>query len=297
MRGAELLFQPRHLRLELAHLGTEGVALGRLRPPLVRRQALKRAATPGIAPSGQMRGVQPLTAREPPDLARSRTPVRLLHDPKPILGSELAPRRLGHGLRIRSCLTDFAPGEPRARLRPGHRVCLCSHRFSPPRPTLIPRGAGVSGMLAERAPLSEDLIHGHHTRRPVWPTDSCKNDQFATALPSPDKWEAGLMYRSSWEPWDHGVNHRRRGTDVEHHRPSVSVRQLRANVNVAAEDHKPPKSRKTKCSISRHVRDQAAAARLHIPEQLTLKEAVFSHTDGFASTNHRCQNNPELELS
>ena len=38
----------------------------------------------------------------------------------------------------------------RARLRPGHRVCLCPHRFSPPRPAPIPWGAGVSGMLAER---------------------------------------------------------------------------------------------------------------------------------------------------
>ena len=105
------------------------------------------------------------------------------------------------------------------------------------------------------------------------------------------------MYRSSWETWDHGVNHRRRGTDVEHHRPSVSVRQLRANVNVAAEDHKPPKSRRTKCSISRQVHDQVTAARLDIPEQLTLKEAVVSLTDGFTSMNHRCQNNPELEPS
>ena len=33
-------------------------------------------------------------------------------------------------------------------MRPGHRVCLCSHRFSPPRPTLIPWGAGVSVVLA-----------------------------------------------------------------------------------------------------------------------------------------------------
>ena len=39
----------------------------------------------------------------------------------------------------------------RARLPPGAQVCLCSHRSSPPRPTLIPRGAGVSSMLAERA--------------------------------------------------------------------------------------------------------------------------------------------------
>ena len=105
------------------------------------------------------------------------------------------------------------------------------------------------------------------------------------------------MYRSSWEPRDHGVNHRCRGTDVEHHRPSVSARQLRANVNVAAEDHKAPKCRKTKCPISRQVHDQAAAARLDIPEQLTHKEAVFSHTDGFTSANDRCQNNPELEPS
>ena len=50
--------QPRHLRLELAHLGTEGVVLGRFRTALVRPQALKRAVSPRLAPSGQMRGVQ-----------------------------------------------------------------------------------------------------------------------------------------------------------------------------------------------------------------------------------------------
>ena len=37
-----------------------------------------------------------------------------------------------------------SPG-PILVLRPGHRVCLCSHRFSPPRPTPIPSGPGVSG--------------------------------------------------------------------------------------------------------------------------------------------------------
>ena len=86
--------------------------LDRFRTALVRRQALKRTVTPGLAPSGQMRGVQPLTAKEPSDLARPCTPVRLLHEPEPILGSELAPHWLGHDLRIRSqsVLADFAPG-------------------------------------------------------------------------------------------------------------------------------------------------------------------------------------------
>ena len=46
--------------------------------------------------------------------------------------------------------TLLDPQGRRARLPPGHRVCLCSHRSSPPRPTLIPRGDGVSGMLAEK---------------------------------------------------------------------------------------------------------------------------------------------------
>ena len=47
-------------------------------------------------------------------------------------------------------------------MRPGYRVCLCSHRFSPPRPTLIPWGARVSvtgyflELLAERARSEDD---------------------------------------------------------------------------------------------------------------------------------------------
>lgn len=37
-----------------------------------------------------------------------------------------------------------------SRPPPSARVCLCSHRSSPPRPTLIPEAAGVSVALAER---------------------------------------------------------------------------------------------------------------------------------------------------
>ena len=132
---------------------------------------------PGLAPSGQMRGVQPLTAKKPSDLARSCTSVRLLDDSKPIRGRELAAHRLGPrppgpepaGLdRLRPwgprSLRSSAPRGAAPALRPGHRVCLCSHRSSPPRPTLIPRGAGVSGMLAERVPAfgSVRLAPGTH---------------------------------------------------------------------------------------------------------------------------------------
>ena len=162
--------QSSDLRLKLAHLGDEGVVFGWFRAAFLRRQTLKRAASARLAPSRQMRGVQTLAAKQTPDLARARTSVRLLDNPQPILGGELAPRRLGDHLRIRSrsLLLVFGPGGlvatllgpqgRRVRLHPGHRVCLCSHRFSPPRPTLIPRGAGVSGMLAERAVALERAI-------------------------------------------------------------------------------------------------------------------------------------------
>ena len=48
----------------------EGIVFRRLRTALLRRQALKRTVPPRLASSGQMRGVQPLTAKKPSDLAR-----------------------------------------------------------------------------------------------------------------------------------------------------------------------------------------------------------------------------------
>ena len=71
VRGGEFFFQSSDLRLELAHLGTEGVVLGRFRATLLRRQALRRAAPARLAPCGQMRGVQTLTAKQPSHLARA----------------------------------------------------------------------------------------------------------------------------------------------------------------------------------------------------------------------------------
>ena len=56
---------------------------------------------------------------------------------------DLPPNRIN-----RAALLD--PKGRRARLHPGGRICRCSHRSSPPRSTLIPSYAGVSGMLAER---------------------------------------------------------------------------------------------------------------------------------------------------
>ena len=91
-------------------------------------------------------------AKQTSDLAGARTAVRLLENPQPKLGGELAPRWLGEHLRIRgsSLLMVFGPWvlvatllDPkgrRAHLPPGARVCLCSHRPSPPRPTPIPWG-------------------------------------------------------------------------------------------------------------------------------------------------------------
>ena len=46
----------------------------------------------------------------------------------------------------------------RARLSAGRWVCLCSHRSSPPRATLIQEGAGVSVTLAERHDPLMDML-------------------------------------------------------------------------------------------------------------------------------------------
>ena len=93
----------------------------------------------------------------------------------------LAPCRLGNHfpIRSRSLLMVFGPWglvatllDPKGRracLPPRDRVCLCSHRSSPPRPTLIPEGAGVSVTLAARVgrgkPFDECLGHGGASKR------------------------------------------------------------------------------------------------------------------------------------
>ena len=108
--GMRRLIRDRAFR-QLADLGTEGIVFSRLRATLLRRQTLKRATASRLAPGGQVRRIQALAAKQPPDLARARTAVRLLQDPKPILGGELAPGRLGDHLRVRSppLLVAFGP--------------------------------------------------------------------------------------------------------------------------------------------------------------------------------------------
>ena len=110
-----------------------------------------------------MRAVQPLAAKQPAHLTRLRATLRLLEDPQPILRRELA-RRLGL-----ANTSEFGRGDS----APTSVLGASSLRSSNPstgsgvpsifieslatdmsihlhRPTLIPRGLGVSLMLAER---------------------------------------------------------------------------------------------------------------------------------------------------
>ncbi len=154
-----LLLQPRHLGLEPANLGAEGVGRRRLGTALARHQALQRPpAAGGPCAHRQMRAVPPVAAQQAADLAQLATAIRLLDDPQSILGRAPAPDRLGENLRVRSTPSrrGFGPGgrTPRAGVARGYtslrtfgsafiRVPLC-------RP-LIPWVVGVSAMLAERA--------------------------------------------------------------------------------------------------------------------------------------------------
>ena len=148
------------LALERAHLRIQRVAFGRFRAALLRGQLPQRALAPRLAPSRQMRAVQPLAAKQAAHLAGLCAAIRLLQNPQPILCGELAPLRLGHNLRVRGRSGAAGPGAsslrsstPRAGTETSFNVIespLCDHRFSPPPPTEIPKVAGVSVMLAER---------------------------------------------------------------------------------------------------------------------------------------------------
>ena len=59
VRGVQLVLQASHLRLERAHLRIQRVAFGRFRAALLRGQLPQRALAPRLAPSRQMRAVQP----------------------------------------------------------------------------------------------------------------------------------------------------------------------------------------------------------------------------------------------
>ena len=144
MRGVQLVLQTSHLRLQRAHLRVQRVAFGRFRAALLRGQLPQRTLAPGLAPSRQMRAVQPLAAKQAAHLAGLCAALRLLQDPQPILRGELAPLRLGHDLRVRRRSGAAGPGglvatllDPQGRIRnlfQCHRVSLCGHRSSPPPP-------------------------------------------------------------------------------------------------------------------------------------------------------------------
>ena len=125
--------------------------LGRLGAALLRRQALQRAFTSRLAPRREMGGIQPLTAKQPSHLAGLCASVRLLNHPQSVFGGELAAGRLGHHLWVRRP-TPRADASASFHLIGSLSALIGSHLN---RPSLIPRVAAVSTMLAERAFHSE----------------------------------------------------------------------------------------------------------------------------------------------
>ena len=166
VRGVQLVLQASHFRLERAHLRIQRVAFARLCAALLRSQLPKRTLAPRLAPSRQMGAVQPLAAKQPTHLAGLRTALRLLKDPQPILRGELAPLRLGHDLsgadRLSPVPISCSPSNAALELRPlpsgpgtelsfnviGSLSAVIGVHLH--RPTVIPKDAGVSVMLAER---------------------------------------------------------------------------------------------------------------------------------------------------
>ena len=119
-----------------------------------------------LAPSRQMRVVQPPAAKQPTHLAGLRTALHLLKDPQPILRGEL--RRVGlattsgsvrgSGSGVGLALparraSSLRSSTPRAGTELSFNVIgslLRSSVFTPHRSTVIPKDPGVSVMLAER---------------------------------------------------------------------------------------------------------------------------------------------------
>ena len=110
VRGVQLVLQASHLRLERAHLRIQRVAFGRFRAALLRGQLPQRALAPRLAPSRQMRAVQPLAAKQAAHLAGLRAAIRLLQNPQPILEHA---RRIFTSLSTRNAYPRDADSETR----------------------------------------------------------------------------------------------------------------------------------------------------------------------------------------
>ncbi len=83
--------------------------MGRRTLSLPPAQCPERTNVTLLAPSRQVRRVQPLTPQKGPDLAGSRAGIGLLHDPELVLSREPPPARLLNQLGVGSYLPDLAP--------------------------------------------------------------------------------------------------------------------------------------------------------------------------------------------
>ena len=141
VRGVQLVLQASHLRLERAHLRIQRVAFGRFRAALLRGQLPQRALAP--------RCVQ----RSASSRIRSRYPAvnwrRFGLAATSGSGAGLAPLARALGVSSLRSSTPRARASTSFNVIDSLSVTIGSHLH---RPTVIPRGAGVSSMLAERAP-------------------------------------------------------------------------------------------------------------------------------------------------
>ena len=164
VRGVQLLLQPNHFRLELAHLRAERVTLGGPGAALARGQAPQRALTPRLAPSRQVEVYNPsrrssrptspgCTQRSASSRIRSRYSAvnwrRFGLATTSGSGAGFAPLARALGVSSLRSSTPRARAPTSFSVIDSLSVTIGSHLH---RPTVIPRGAGVSVMLAERDP-------------------------------------------------------------------------------------------------------------------------------------------------
>ena len=144
VRGVQLVLQAERLEPRArAPSNPAGNAFGRFRAAIVRGQLPQRALAPRLAPSRQMRAVQPLAAKQAAHLDGLCASIRLLQNPQPILCGELAPLRLGH-----SGMLGWTPRTTRwrgsTRLFRGKTSGRVSRRHGASRPRNGSRRQGVS---------------------------------------------------------------------------------------------------------------------------------------------------------
>jgi len=157
----ESMFKAPVLSLQLSHPLCQRVLRLFFPAPFLRTQGPQLPLITLPAPCGQVRKVQALAPKQPPNLTGCGTRIGFFENPKLVLGGESAPRLLLHNLGVGSLQPPADRGNS-SRPTDSFRypdvslwslvLWLCHHPSSPTRPTLIFQGVGVSLSLAQRAP-------------------------------------------------------------------------------------------------------------------------------------------------